>query len=198
MVRNLPIYQLQADLGKKKPYDILNSTVVLIGKNTWATSAHSVAWGKSDKIKIFLPGPREVIAHITWSHRGKDIAVLSAPSYDIKPINSMSFDLGQHEQVWNIGYPTVGGGDLLSFSGMFVRYNRNAMAVTTALGLSGMSGGATVRCVNEKLELVGIITAMTQEAYNVKVWTDEDGMLHSKHVQINGGSTIISPIAITR
>ena len=194
IVRNLPIYQIQANLGKGKEHQILNSSVVLIGKNTWATASHSVAWGKSTKIKIFLPGGREVPANITWSHRSKDIAVLSASSFNIKPIGSMSFDLEQHEQVWNIGFPTVAGGDLLSFTGMFVRYNKNAMAVTTALGLSGMSGGATVRCVDGRLELVGIITATTQEAFNATVWTDDDGMLHTKHIQMNAGSTIISPI----
>jgi hypothetical protein len=174
--------------------DGATSSVVLVGKDTWSTTAHGVKDGKAKKIILYLPGPREVIAKITFIDVGKDIAVLRASSRKIRPIDSMSFNLGDKEQIWNIGYAGIAGGELLSFTGFQVRYNKNAMLITTALALHGMSGGASIRCVDGRAELVGIITALVNHKVEHKIWTDEDGILHEKVTLTNKGISIISPI----
>lgn len=176
--------------------DTDTSSAVLVGKNLWATSAHGVMKDgkKAKKIKIYLPGGKEVTASIAFIDVGKDIATLSALSGNIRPIDAMSFNLADKEQVWNVGYAGIAAGELLSFTGFQVRYNKKAMLITTALGLHGMSGGANIRCVNGKAELVGIITALVNHKIDHKVWTDKDGVLHEKVTQTNKGITIISPI----
>jgi len=186
VIRNLPIYQITADDS--------HSSVVLVGKNTWATSSHSVKDGKAKKIKLYLPGPREVEAKITFINVEKDIAVLQADSRKIRPIDSMSFNLADKEQVWNIGYAGIAAGELLSFTGFQVRYNKGGMLVVSALGLHGMSGGANIRCVNGKAELVGIISSLVNHEIETKVWTDGAGILHSDRTLTNKGISIISPI----
>lgn len=194
-VRELPIFQMRADKGKDSGR-VSMSSVVLIAKNVWATSAHGVAAGKSHRITIFLPGAREVEAKVTWKDVGKDIAILSAESYNIKPMNSMSFNIGEHEQVWTLGYPGFSDGLLMSFTGMFIRYNKDYQIVATSLGLSGMSGGALVRCVDNRLELFGIITNKVNHQVNMKVWTDKDGILHSQKTITNSGVSLSTPISV--
>ena len=185
-VENLPIYRII--VGD------LHSTVVLVGKNTWVTSAHSIDYGKTKKITIYLPGNKKIRAKITWFDDNKDVAVLDANSNNIRPIDRMTFDLIKYEQIWNIGYPAVAGGKILSFTGFQIRYNENNILVTSALGLHGMSGGANVRCVDDKLELVGIITSLVKHQTKMKIWTDEKGILHSDRTLTNKGITLISPI----
>jgi len=194
-VRDLPIFQMRADKGKDSGR-VTMSTTVLIAKNTWATSAHGIAFGKSARITIFLPGAREVEAKITWFDKGKDIAILEANSYKIKPIDSMSYDIGDHEQVWTIGYPGISDGLLMSFTGMFVRYSSNYQIVATSIGMKGMSGGALVRCVDGRAELFGIITNLVKTVVEMKIWTDGDGVLHSDRTVTNSGVSLSTPISV--
>ncbi len=191
IVRNLPIYQMTA--YAKAGRSELVSTVVLVGPNTWATSSHGIRNGEVKKITISLP-TGEIEAKVTWFDKDLDIAVLHGNSYDIRPIDSMSFGIGEFEQVWNIGYPGMSDGLIMSFTGFKVRYNEQGLMVTTALGLNGMSGGATVRCVDDHLELVGIITAKVNHRIQKKIWTDKHGILHQKETLVNKGITIISPM----
>ena len=186
LVDSLPIYKMVADDA--------HSTVVLVGPNTWATSAHSVKDGKAKKITLYLPENKKVRAKITWFNEDKDIAVLHADSNNIRPIDSLTVDLIKYEQVWNIGYPSVAGSKMLSFTGFKIRYNKNNILIASVLGLHGMSGGANVRCVDGQLELVGIITALVKHTVNMRIWTDEDGILHSDRTVTNKGITLISPI----
>ena len=184
-VQRLPIYQMHNNKS--------NSTVVLVGPNTFATSAHGVAYGNARDIVIFLPN-RTVKARIAWIDKDKDIAVLSAKSYNIRPIDAQSFDLADHEPLWNIGFPDVADGEMISFSGFKLRYNSRGLLVTSTLALHGMSGGANVRCMDDRLELVGIITNLVQNKIETKVWTDDLGVLHQKETLINKGVSLIVPM----
>lgn len=185
-VQRLPIYQMTTDRSA--------STAVLVGPNTYATSSHGISDGKAKDITIYLPGGVEVNAIIAWFDKDKDIATLSAKSYNIRPIDSMSFNIGPHEQVWNIGYPSMANGELMSYTGFYVRYKKGGTMVVSALGLHGMSGGATVRCIGERIELIGIITALVNHKIESIVWTDEDGILHQKETITNNGISITTPM----
>lgn len=196
-IRKLPIHLMRADKGKGSGR-VTMSSAVLIAKNTWATSAHGVANGESHRVTIFLPGAREVEARVTWFDVGKDIAILSGDSYNIRPMDSMSFDIGEHEQVWSIGYPGIYDSQLVSFTGMFVRYNDNAQIISTTLGLKGMSGGALVRCVEGRLELFGIITNLVKTVIKETVYTNKDGILHIERVLTNSGVSLSTPITAAK
>ncbi len=191
IVRNLPIFQMTAyaKTGRAE----LRSTVVLVGPNTWATSAHGIRYGEVKEIIIHLPKVRDIKAKVTWYDRDKDIAVLYGHSNNIRPIDSMSYDLAQHEQVWNIGYPGFGAGLIMSYTGFQVRYKKDGLLITSAIGFQGMSGGATVRCVDGRLELVGIITALINHRVEVKIYTKK-GVIHTDKTVTNNGITIISPM----
>jgi len=191
IVRNLPIFEMTA--YAKTGRSELRSTVVLVGPNTWATSSHGVRHGGVKKIIIYLPGRKEVKAKVTWFDKDKDIAVLYAKSNNIRPIDSMSFNLARHEQVWNIGYPGFGAGLIMSYTGFQVRHRKDGLLITSAIGFKGMSGGASVRCVDGHLELVGIITALVNHRVEIKIYTKK-GVLHTDKTVTNNGITIISPM----
>ena len=142
-----------------------------------------------------MPGARQVNATISFFDVGADVAVLHAESYGIKPITAYTYDLAEKEQMWNIGYAGMAAGELMSYSGFFVRYRKDTSLVSSALALSGMSGGAAVRCVGSKLELVGVVTALMQHAVQVEVWTDpETQIVHSDKTLVNKGISIIRPL----
>ena len=191
IVRSLPIFEMTA--YAKTGRTELRSSVVLVGPNTWATSAHGIRYGKVKEIIIHLPKGKDIKAKITWFDKNNDIAVLYGNSDNIRPIDSMSFDLGEHEQVWNIGYPAFGRGLIMSYTGFQVRYRKDGLLVMSAIGFKGMSGGANVRCVDGRLELVGIITAMIKHRVEIKVYTKK-GVVHTDKIVTNSGISIISPM----
>jgi len=191
IVRNLPIFPLHTKLAAGTK----DSSVVLVGPGTWATSSHGINHGKDiEKITITLRGGINVDAKLIWFDKAKDIATLSAKSYKIRPIDPMSYNIADLEQVWNIGYAGMANGELMSFTGFKVRYRKDALMIVNALAYGGMSGGATVRCVEGHLELVGIITALVQHAIELEVWTDKTGIIHQRRTLINSGQSIISPM----
>lgn len=191
IVRNLPIFEMTAyaKTGRAE----VRSTVVLVGPNTWATSAHGVRYGEVKKIIIHLPKHKDIKAKVTWFDKDRDQAVLYGNSNNNRPIDSMSYDLAPLEQVWNIGYPGFSGGLIMSYTGFKVRYRKDGLLVTSAIGFKGMSGGATVRCVEGRVEFVGTITALVNHRVEIKTYTKK-GVLHTDKTVTNNGITIISPM----
>ena len=189
-IRELPIVQIQA----VSPGNVHLSTAVLIGKDTWSTSSHSMADGKATKITLFLPGIREVEGKLLWFDKASDRAVVMAPSGNLKPIRTTKTNVKKHEQVWTIGFPGLTRGEMLSFTGMFLRYNKRGLIVANSLALKGMSGGAIVRCVKGKPEIFGVITNLINHTVQMKVWTDETGILHQSAVITNSGVSLSAPL----
>ena len=192
LITELPIFPILA----KQNASTKHSSVVLIGKNKWATSAHSIFDGEHTSITIFVGVEKEVQAIPTFVDLRADVAILRGASGDIKPVEPLTYDIQKFEQLWNIGFPSITNNELLSFTGMHVRYNKRGQMVTTALGLNGMSGGATFRCAGEKLEYVGVITALIKDRIDTKVHTDEDGILVKTITYTNSGISLISPLRI--
>jgi hypothetical protein len=62
------------------------------------------------------------------------------------------------------------------------------------MGWAGMSGGATVTCNGNILEMVGTITATRRSILSTKVWTDDKGVLNREKIYVNSGYSIIAPI----
>lgn len=191
IVRNLPIFEMTA--YAKTGRTELRSSVVLVGPNTWATSAHGIRFGEVKKIIIYLPGGREVKAKVNWFDKDRDIAELRGFSANIRPIDAMSYDLEQFEQVWNIGYPSFSAGLLMSYTGFQVRQRKDGLLVVSAIGFRGMSGGANVRCVEDRVELVGIITSIINHRVEVKVYTKK-GVLHTDKTVTNSGISLVAPM----
>lgn len=192
-IHKLPIFNLSAKRTKQTHDKFTsNSSVVLIGKNLWRTTAHSIGYNKNAYIKIIAPHVTLVAKVILIDIEG-DVAYLRADSGNLKPIPPLSKELAVNELVWNIGFPGLFDRRLMTLEGMFARVERQKIIVS-AIGYGGMSGGATVRCNGERLEMVGTITAIKRTILSSKVWTDDKGVLHSEKIYVNSGYTIVAPI----
>ena len=195
---DLPIYQLIAqNTGADDPQQVARSTVTLVGKNTWVTTAHSVLDGEADKITIYTPNITEISATIRWVDVAKDIAILTADSGDITPMAGMSSPIVQWEQVWTIGYAGIRPEYLISFTGAFVRYTTDGLIVANSIALNGMSGGPLMRCVDGKPELFGIITNLFQHAIK-HVQYLEGGVLYDFKLVTNNGISLSTPVLLKK
>ena len=191
-VSKLPIYNLTAKLRKTSELEI-NSSVVLIGDNLWRTTAHSVGYNMDAYVMIIAPH-KTIIAKIWLLDIGRDVAYLNADSTGLTPIPAASTDLKQNETVWNVGYPGLFDMRLLSTEGMFARFKKDGRIVVSSIAWGGMSGGASLRCNGDTLEMFGTITHTKRLILTDKVWTDNNGVLHREVTYMNSGYAIIAPI----
>ena len=191
-VRELPIYNLIAKLKETSELEI-NSSVVLIGKDLWRTTAHSVGYNMDAHVTIITP-TANVVATVWLMDIGKDVAYLHGDSGTLIPIPPSSKNLALNEPVWNIGFPGLFDRRLISVEGMYARTEKDGNIVVSAIGYGGMSGGASVRCNGKRLEMVGTIKSTNRAKLSEKVWTDEHGVLHVHTIYVNFGFTNIAPI----
>lgn len=194
VLKEIPIFEIFS--RNTETSDTAKSTVTLVGKDTWATAAHSVIDGTADDITIYTPGITETKATIRWVDVGKDLAILSADSGDIKPMKSLTGNIGKFEQVWTIGYPGFAA-ELMSFTGTFVRYDKANFAVANAIAFNGMSGGALARCHEGELEVFGIITNLIQHKF-AHVQFIQNGILHDFKKVTNSGVSLSTPILLKK
>jgi hypothetical protein len=193
-VRALPIYNLTAKASKTTDDDLsLYSSVVLIGKDLWRTTAHSVGYQMDGYIRINMPH-KTITATVMLLDIASDVAYLRAPSDGLTPIPPLSGTLKQNQPVWNIGFPGIFDRRLVSYSGMYARHEKDGRITVSAMGWAGMSGGATVTCNGNILEMVGTITATRRSILSTKVWTDDKGVLNREKIYVNSGYSIIAPI----
>jgi hypothetical protein len=137
---------------------------------------------------------RSVTAKVTLLDIQNDVAYLSAPSDGLVPIPPMTKALAEHEPVWNIGFPGIFDRRMVSYEGMFARYENDGRITVSAMGWGGMSGGATLRCNGKHVEMIGTITATKRSLLSAKFWTDEKGVVNSEKIYVNSGFTLIAPI----
>jgi hypothetical protein len=191
-VSKLPVYNLTAKLNKNAAAK-LNSTVVLIGKDLWRTTAHSVGYRIDAYVTIIAPH-KTIVAKVWLMDISGDVAYLSAPSDGLTPIPPLSKKLVPNEPTWNIGFPGLFDARLISTEGMFARYEKDGRITISAIGWGGMSGGAAVICNGDTLEMIGTITATKRSVLTSKVWTDEKGVVHLEKTLVNSGYTLVAPI----
>lgn len=191
-VKQLPIYNLTAKLNKNAQAEIYSS-VVLIGKDLWRTTAHSVGYNMNAYVMIIAPH-KTIVAKVLLMDTQKDVAYLNADSTGLTPIPALSTKLKQHESVWNVGYPGLFDQRLTSTEGMFARVDKDGKIIVSSIAWGGMSGGATLRCNKDKLEMVGTITHTQPIILSETLKTNPKGVAHVQTIYMNSGFAIIAPI----
>ena len=191
-ISQLPIYNLTVKLRKTSELEI-NSSVVLIGKDLWRTTAHSVGYRMDPYITIIAPH-KTIVAKVMLLDITKDVAYLSGDSTGLTPIPALSTPLGLSESVWNIGYPGLFDQRLTSTEGMFARVDKDRRIIVSAIAWGGMSGGASLRCNGDTLEIFGTITHTKRMILSERLRTNKQGKAHIHTTYMNSGYSIIAPL----
>ena len=191
-VRSLPIMYINSQKSIWSA-EIARSTTFLVAKDIWATAAHSIGYGKHKRIQIFIDG--EIVdATLLYVDVMNDVALVTAPSGDLKPLALASKPLIKFEPAWTVGYPYYDPGYLHSYGGMLLNVDRRGFVKINALAIQGMSGGPAFRCSDGILEVMGINVEhrviMLQEDIVI-----EDGKVWRIRTITNSGYSNVSPIS---
>jgi len=188
-VTMLPIFQLSIKAGDQ---EIQYGTTFLVDKDMWATAFHVVSNSTRVELKyyIVLPNGSEIEAEILQTDPISDIAILYAPSGNMKPMAQLSTITERYEPVWNIGLPRVTARAMISFEGIILSVVDDIFLQSSALAFGGMSGGPQVRCNGDKLEVVGVIIKTTMHLFQIVKEELEDGtIIKHRYYQAEGSKT---------
>jgi len=162
-VTTLPIFELSTRYNDEH---LKQGTIFLIDDDMWVTAWHAIYHdGKTLTHHIILPDGSEIEAGVLQIDETADIAILYAPSENMKPMNLSSDLLEQFEPVWNVGMASISNKIMVSFEGIIMRVVDDIFYLSTAVAFPGMSGGPQVRCNGDNLEVVAVVIKTTMDIF---------------------------------
>ena len=165
-INSLPISMLTSTSYDGAEY---RGSAFMVDPNIWVTAAHVVD-GNVNEVSLYLHGNtiKGTIEFI--NDNGADIAVIIADTIDgYEPLIISEHDPMFYEEMWNIGYPGWAGQEQVVTSGHLIDLIDDSLVATTALVMGGMSGGPTVHCNGDQLQVDGVIRSYRKQLTSEEV-----------------------------
>lgn len=159
-INDLPISLVYTTLADGS---IFRGTAFMVGMTEWVTAAHVVDGDVID-VSIVLDDTI-LLGNITYiGDSDNDIAVIqTSATHDYTPlVVGGESELPHFAEVWNIGYPAWAGRTQVVTSGSVIGTGTTTL-FTSAMVMGGMSGGPTLYCNGDQLQVDGVIKSYRKE-----------------------------------
>jgi len=166
-------------------------TAFLVLEDIWATAFHVTYLGLGVDANYVIQRRDGTVtkAQLLFADPHTDVAILHAPSDGLKPIKMLSTVMELNETVWNVGFPAQTENRMMTYEGMLSRTD-GIFLRSSAIALSGMSGGPQLRCHGDEIEAVAVITDTTMKVFEKVIMKQPDGstVIHYFY-QVQGSKT---------
>ena len=182
-IEDLPISLITATHTDNK---VFRGTAFMVDPNIWITAAHVVEGDIADLSIMLRSGPISGVIEYIGDINNDIAIIITEPVDEYIPLVISEDDPAFFERMWNIGYPGWAGTQQVVTSGHLIDLYDDKVVATSAMVMGGMSGGPTVHCNGDELQVDGVIKSYKKQLTSEQV-VIVDGVQTVEKSYINTG-----------